>query len=46
MNKRLSREQKREKAVKDLINQMFIITGHEVTYDDDLENENTKNIFT
>jgi hypothetical protein len=32
--KRLSREQKREKAVVDLINQMFIIAGHEVTYDD------------
>ena len=34
MTKRLSREQKREKAVKDLINQMFIIAGHKVTYDD------------
>ena len=32
--KRLSREQKKEKAVVDLINQMFIIAGHEVTYDD------------
>jgi len=32
--KRLTREQKREKAVVDLINQMFIIAGHEVTYDD------------
>jgi len=32
--KRLSREEKREKAVVDLINQMFIIAGHEVTYDD------------
>ena len=32
--KRLSREQKREKAVIDLINQMFIIAGHQVTYDD------------
>ena len=32
--KRLSREQKREKAVVDLINQMFIIAGHNVTYDD------------
>ena len=32
--KRLSREQKREQAVIDLINQMFIIAGHEVTYDD------------
>ena len=34
MTKRLSREQKREQAVIDLINQMFIIAGHEVTYDD------------
>jgi hypothetical protein len=32
--KRLTREQKREKAVIDLINEMFIIAGHEVTYDD------------
>jgi len=32
--KRMSREEKREKAVVDLINQMFIIAGHEVTYDD------------
>jgi len=32
--KRLTREQKREKAVKDLINQMFVIAGHDVTYDD------------
>lgn len=32
--KRLSREKKREKAVIDLINQMFVIAGHEVTYED------------
>jgi len=32
--KRLTREQKREQAVVDLINQMFIIAGHDVTYDD------------
>ena len=32
--KRLSREEKREQAVIDLINQMFIIAGHDVTYDD------------
>ena len=32
--KRMSREQKREQAVIDLINQMFIIAGHDVTYDD------------
>ena len=37
--KRLSREQKREQAVIDLINQMFIIAGHEVTYDDILGKE-------
>ena len=32
--KRLTREQKWEKAVVDLINEMFIIAGHEVTFDD------------
>ena len=32
--KRLSREEKREKAMVDLINQMFIIAGHDVTYND------------
>lgn len=32
--KRPTREQKREKAVVDLINQMFVIAGHDVTYDD------------
>ena len=32
--KRLTREQKKEKAVVDLINQMFVIAGHNVTYDD------------
>ena len=32
--KRLSREEKKEKAVVDLINQMFIIAGYDVTYDD------------
>ncbi len=32
--KRLSREEKRQQAVIDLINQMFIIAGHQVTYDD------------
>ena len=31
---RLSIEQKRRQAVIDLINQMFIIAGHQVTYDD------------
>ena len=32
--KRLTREQKKEKAVIDLINKMFEIAGHDVTYDD------------
>jgi hypothetical protein len=32
--KRLSRQQKEEKAVIDLINEMFKIAGHSVTYDD------------
>lgn len=32
--KRLNREQKLEKAVVDLINEMFKIAGHQVTYDD------------
>ena len=32
--KRLTREQKKEKALADLINEMFRITGHEVTFDD------------
>jgi hypothetical protein len=32
--KRLSREEKRQQALIDLINQMFIIAGHKVTYDD------------
>ena len=32
--KRLSRQQKIEKSVVDLINEMFKIAGHDVTYDD------------
>jgi len=40
MAKRLSREEKREKAVVDLINQMFVIAGHDVTYDDILGKDN------
>jgi hypothetical protein len=32
--KRLTRDQKKDKAIIDLINQMFIIAGHNVTYDD------------
>jgi hypothetical protein len=34
MTKRLSREQKREKAIVDIINKMFEVAGHSVTYDD------------
>ena len=34
MAKRLTREQKREQALVDIINQMFVIAGHEVTFDD------------
>lgn len=40
MTKRLSREQKWDKAVVDLINQMFIIAGHDVTYYDILSKDN------
>jgi hypothetical protein len=32
--KRLTKEQKREQAVIDLLNQMFMIAGHQVTYED------------
>jgi hypothetical protein len=38
--KRLSREEKNEKAIVDLINKMFEIAGHDVTYDDILGKEN------
>jgi hypothetical protein len=31
---RLTKEQKKEKAVEDLINQMFIIAGYNVTFED------------
>jgi hypothetical protein len=34
MAKRLSRQQKIDKALVDIINEMFRIAGHEVTYDD------------
>jgi hypothetical protein len=34
MAKRLTREQKREQVLIDLINKMFEIAGHKVTYDD------------
>jgi len=32
--KRPTREEKKEKAIVDIINKMFEIAGHEVTYDD------------
>ena len=32
--KRLTREQKKEKAIVDIINKMFEVAGHDVTYDD------------
>ena len=31
---RITREEKKQQAVIDIINQMFVIAGHEVTYDD------------
>jgi len=31
---RLNKEQKREKAIEDIINQMFIIAGHDVRFED------------
>jgi hypothetical protein len=34
MAKRLSREEKNEKIVEDLINQMFIIADHNIKYDE------------
>jgi len=34
MVKRLTREQKRDQAIIDLINEMFKIAGHSVTYED------------
>jgi len=34
MAKRLSREEKQEQALIDLINKMFEIAGHQVTFDD------------
>jgi hypothetical protein len=32
--KRLTKEEKKDKAIVDIINQMFVIAGHDVTYDD------------
>jgi hypothetical protein len=34
MVKRLTREQKQDQAVINLVNKMFEIAGHQVTYDD------------
>lgn len=34
MTKRLSREEKIDKCVIELINEMFVIAGHKVTYED------------
>ena len=34
MTKRLTRQQKREKASIDLINEMFKIAGHQITFED------------
>jgi hypothetical protein len=34
MEKRLTREQKQEQALKDIMNKMFEIAGHPLTYDD------------
>jgi hypothetical protein len=34
MAKRLSREEKIQQAVVDLLNEMFKIAGHQITYDD------------
>jgi hypothetical protein len=36
----MNREQKQEQALIDLINQMFIIAGHQVTYDDIKDKKN------
>ena len=46
MVKRLNRQQKKDKAIKDLINQMFIIAGHNVTYDDIVGVEQWFNKYT
>ena len=46
MAKRLNRQQKKDKAIKDLINQMFIMAGHNVTYDDIVGVEQWFNKYT
>ena len=45
MAKRLTREQKREQAVVDLINEMFRIAGHNVTFEDIENQENWFNQY-
>ena len=45
MAKRLTREEKREQAVVDLINEMFRIAGHNVTFDDIEKQENWFNQY-
>lgn len=34
MAKRITRDEKRRKAMIDILNQMFVIAGHQVTYED------------
>jgi hypothetical protein len=45
MAKRLTREEKREQAVVDLINEMFRIAGYNVTFDDIQNQENWFNQY-
>ena len=45
MAKRLTREEKREQAVVDLINEMFRIAGHNVTFEDIEKQENWFNQY-
>jgi hypothetical protein len=46
MVKRLNRQEKKDKVFKDLINQMFIMAGHNVTYDDIVGVEQWFNKYT
>jgi hypothetical protein len=46
MAKRLNRQEKKDKVFKDLINQMFIMAGHNVTYDDIVGVEQWFNKYT
>lgn len=45
MAKRLTRDEKREQAVVDLINEMFRIAGHPVTFEDIQNQENWFNQY-